>query len=77
MTGRMTGRIDYMTPHIRVGLDVVDVPLVKATMENLGGYGALVNHPDDHEVEIVQWPRQGWRAIDDGTGDEGGTVEGS
>ena len=65
-----------MTPHIRVGLDVVDVPLVKATMENLGGYGALVNHPDDHEVEIVQWPRQGWRAIDDGTGDEGGTVEG-
>ena len=27
-------------------------------------------------IEIVKWPAQGWRPVDDGTGDEGGVTEG-
>ena len=37
---------------------------------------AVGAHPDDVEIEIVRWPAQGVRPIDEGTGDEGGYVEG-
>lgn len=57
-------------------LPLVDVPLVMATDEVLGGYGHLVDDPQDCRVEITRWPAQGWRPVDDGTGDEGGTTEG-
>lgn len=53
-----------------------EVPLVRATPESLKGYGALVEDPEGFEVEITRWPQQGWRPIDDCTGDEAGTVEG-
>lgn len=68
--------IDYMNPDVPAGLDAHDVPLIEASAESLKGFGMLVDDPDDCEIEIVQWPQQGWRSIDDGTGDEGGTVEG-
>lgn len=50
--------------------------MLRATEESVKGYGCLVDDPDTFEIEIAQWPRQGWRPIDDGTGDEAGWVEG-
>lgn len=54
----------------------VDVPLIRATPETVEGYGRLVDDPADCQVEIVRWPAQGWRPVDEDTGDEAGTVEG-
>ena len=48
-----------------------------ATDDSVKGYGCLVDEPGNFDIEIVQWPAQGWRPIDDGTGDEGGFVEGT
>ena len=55
---------------------VHDTPLVVATVQSLEGYGCLVDDPKTFPIEIVPWPAQGWRAIDAGTGDQGGVVEG-
>ena len=52
------------------------VPLIKATDQSVKGYGCLVDDPENFEIEIVRWPAQGWRPIDEGTGDEAGWVEG-
>src|SRR6476660_5653105 len=52
------------------------VPLVKATAANLQGFGEIVEHPDARKVEIVRWPSLGWRQVEPGTGDQGGTTEG-
>ncbi len=52
------------------------VPLLEATEENLEGYGCLVDDAEGFEIEIVRWPAPGWRPVDEGTGDEGGVVEG-
>lgn len=57
-------------------LPLHEVPLVVATEETVKGYGCLVDDPDAFEIEIVQWPAQGWRKVDAGTGDEAGSVEG-
>jgi hypothetical protein len=57
-------------------LPIRQVPLLIANADNLKGYGFLVDDPEKCEVEIVTWPAQGWRPIDAGTGNEGGTVEG-
>ena len=57
-------------------LDLVDVPLIEATADSVKGYGYLVDDPDTCEIEIVTWPAQGWRPIDQETGNQGGTVEG-
>ena len=54
----------------------IEIPLIEATNENLKGYGYLVNDYDQCEIEIVTWPKQGWRNIEKGTGNEGGTTEG-
>ncbi|MEM7168683.1 MAG: ureidoglycolate lyase [Pseudomonadota bacterium] len=53
------------------------VPVIEATDQTLEGYGRLVDHPDDCEIEIVTWPAQGWRKVDAGTGNEGGVTEGT
>ena len=53
-----------------------NVPLIRATNDSVKGYGCLVSDPDTFEIEITRWPAQGWRPIDEGTGDEGGWVEG-
>lgn len=57
-------------------LPLVDVPLIEATDESVKGYGCMVDDPDDFEIEIVRWPAQGWRPVDEDTGDEAGYVEG-
>lgn len=57
-------------------LPVIQVPLVVATEESVKGYGALVDDPGLFDIEIVRWPAQGWRPVDEDSGDEGGTVEG-
>ena len=68
--------VDYLSPDVPDRLPWHDVPLLVATDDNVRDYGCLVSDPDSFEVEIVQWPAQGWRPVDAGTGDEGGTVEG-
>jgi ureidoglycolate lyase len=55
---------------------VHDTPLVVATPASLQGYGLLVDEPKTFPIEIVQWPARGWRAIDAGSGDQGGVTEG-
>ena len=72
----MSQPVDYLAPDVPGELPWHDVPLVVATDESVSEYGCLVSNPDDFEIEIVQWPAQGWRPIDAGTGDEGGFVEG-
>ena len=56
---------------------VVEIPLIKATNESLKGYGYLIDSYEESEIEIVTWPKQGWREIDSGTGNEGGITKGS
>ena len=63
-------------PKQKPALPQVSVPLVPADDAALDGYGYLVEDPDQFEVEIVKWPAEGWRAVDDGTGEEGGSTEG-
>ena len=55
---------------------VHDTPLVIATDESLKGYGRLVDDPKSFAIEIVRWPKQGWRPIDENSGDQGGVTEG-
>jgi ureidoglycolate lyase len=52
------------------------IEIVAATEANLQGYGRLVERPADCPIEIVRWPAQGWRPIDDHSGDQGGITEG-
>src|ERR1700680_5201533 len=51
-------------------------PLIVASDASLAGYGCLVDDPKTFPIEIVRWPAQGWRALDDNTGDQGGVTEG-
>ena len=55
----------------------IQIPLIKATNESLKGYGYLIDSYENSDVEIVTWPKQGWREIDEGTGNEGGYTQGS
>ena len=57
-------------------LPIHPVPLIEATDESVKGYGRLIDDPANCDIEITRWPAQGWRQVDDGTGDEGGFVEG-
>ncbi len=68
--------VDYLSPDVPERLPWHDVPLVVASDETVGDYGCLVDDPEAFDIEIVQWPAQGWRPVDAGTGDEGGVVEG-
>lgn len=68
---------DYLNPDIPAGLKKVTIPTVMGTDETLAGYGHLVHgNPEDYDIEIVRWPAQGWRPVDDDCGDEGGTTQG-
>jgi ureidoglycolate lyase len=53
-----------------------DTPLVLASTDSLAGYGSLVEDPENFPIEIVRWPAQGWRPVDENTGDQGGVAEG-
>ena len=71
-----TEPINYLQPDVPDELPWVDVPRMEATQSSLEGYGFLVEDYHDYPLEIVQWPAQGWRGVDAGTGDEAGTVQG-
>ena len=68
---------DYLNPGIQAGLKRVSIPVVSATPETLQGYGLLVDDPNAIDIEIVRWPAQGSRPVDEDSGDEGGTTEGT
>ena len=68
---------EKLNPTLRSGLKVVEAPTVIASDESLEGYGYLVDVYDECEIEITRWPAQGWRSVDEDTGDEGGTTEGT
>jgi len=72
----LSAPVDYLAPDVPDRLPWHDVPLIVADDEAVGEYGRLIDDPDDCPIEIVQWPAQGWRPVDAGTGDEAGTVEG-
>ena len=67
---------NYLNPDLPPGLDIVQMPVLDASDENLRGYGCLVDDPANCKVEIVRWPAAGWRSVDTDTGDEAGTTEG-
>ena len=52
------------------------MPVVEATVQTLEGYGRLIEDPEKCKIEIVRWPASGWRAVDEDSGDEGGTTAG-
>jgi ureidoglycolate lyase len=47
-----------------------DTPIVAASDDTLKGYGCLVDAPTTFPIEIVRWPAQGWRPVDDHSGDQ-------
>jgi hypothetical protein len=49
--------------------------LVAASDEALKGYGCLVETPTTFPIEIVRWPAEGWRPVDNNSGDQGGVTE--
>src|ERR1700674_3287323 len=53
-----------------------ETPIVLASDSSLAGFGCLVDDPKTFPIEIVRWPAQGWRPIDENTGNQGGVVEG-
>ena len=55
---------------------IFEIPLIEATEKSLEGYGNLIENFDNYDIQITQWPKQGWREIDQGTGNEGGITEG-
>ena len=55
---------------------VHETPLVEATASTLAGYGCLVEDGEHHPIEIVRWPAQGWRPIDENSGNQGGVTRG-
>ncbi len=69
--------IDYLNPDVPSELPWVDIPLIKATPKSLQGYGVLVEDYHDFPIEIVTWPAPGWRKVDPGTGNQGGTTSGT
>lgn len=76
-----TSRATYLDPELPPNVTVRDIPIVRATDASLKDVGCLVRHPNDFTIEnqrfeIVPWPQPGWRALDPGTGAEGGTTEG-
>lgn len=71
-------KIDYLNPLIPLGTGMVDLPVISADKDSLRGFGLLVNKSEyqNYPIEIVRWPASGWRRVDEGTGDEAGTVSG-
>ncbi len=68
--------VDYLNPDVPARLPWHEVPVIRASADTLRGYGCLVDDAEKHEIEIVQWPAQGWRPVDTDTGNEGGVVGG-
>nr|MBI1232024.1 ureidoglycolate hydrolase [Cytophagales bacterium] len=71
-------KIDYLNPKIPSNMVCIDIPVIPADEVTLQGYGRLVQKSEylQYPLEIVRWPAGGWRQVDEGTGDEAGTVSG-
>jgi len=65
------------SPAEKPSLPLHRAPLVEASDATLDGYGFLVDDPDECAIEIVRWPASGWRRVDEDSGNEGGTTEGT
>ncbi len=63
-------------PRSLAEVGVYNVELIVATNDTLGDLGFLVDDFDAAEVQIVQWPQPGHRAVLTGTGLGGGITEG-
>ena len=50
---------EYLFDPSVLALPLHDVPLIVAKDESVRGYGALVEHPDDIEIEIVRCAQPG------------------
>jgi len=55
---------------------VVETRVVAASNESLKGLGCLVDEPRTFPIEITRWPAEGWRPVDQNSGDQGGVTEG-
>lgn len=62
----------------QAGIKVHKVPMVVATPDTFeaAGYGVIEHDFEAAQVDIVVWPKQGWRDVVPGTGDEGGITQG-
>jgi hypothetical protein len=71
-------KLDYLNPDVPPELPWHELGIIKATPENLEYYGNLVEPHEypNYPMEIVRWPKSEGRPIDEGTGDEAGTVSG-
>jgi hypothetical protein len=67
---------DFLNPNLPAGLPTVRMPVVDATDDALKGFGRLVSDPAECVVEIVRWPAQGTRPVDEDTGAQAGTKQG-
>ncbi|QDL53998.1 ureidoglycolate lyase [Rhodoferax aquaticus] len=72
----MNKPFDYLHPALPVGLKRVRMPVVAATAESLKKYGVLVQDPEAQKIEIKRWPAEGWRPVDEDSGNEAGTTQG-
>jgi ureidoglycolate lyase len=52
-----------------------EAPLTDANNTTLDGYGCLVDDTENFPIEIVRWPAQGRRPIEQNSGDQGGVAE--
>ena len=76
MSTKAVAPTGYLAPDVPGALPWQRVPLVRATEESLRGFGHLVDDYRNYPIEIVTWPQPGWRPMDRGTGNEGGTTTG-
>ena len=70
--------IELSSPPSTVGpsaMHIFNVPLLRATADNLIGFGRPVTNFKDAGCDITPFPLNGWRTAVPGTGIEGGVVE--
>lgn len=67
---------NYLRPGLPSGLKRFRIPVIEANSSTLKNYGFLVDDPKNFKIEICRWPAQGWRPVDNDSGDEGGVAEG-
>ena len=77
MTHPGVSESQYVDPTVDLHLERITVPIVDARDRSAIVLAVVVEDPDCFDVPIVPWPVDGGRALDPGTGIEGGTVEGT
>ena len=67
----------YLDPGVDRDLPIVEVPVLDARDPQVSGSVIITTDPADFDVPVTPWPVTGRRPLDPGTGDGGGTVEGT